>query len=304
MPNKISRNEFISRSERLHNNKYDYSIVEYKNYYTKVKIICPSHGVFEQTPNNHLNSHSCKKCSIDLVTSVQRKDIEFIKKSIIKYGNKYDYSKVEYINRISKVIIICPIHGEFESTPINHLSRNGCTKCSKAVIRQKNLINFIERSSIIHNYKYDYSMVNYVSDKIKVKIICNEHGLFIQQPNTHVNGVGCPSCSISKGESRILNYLKLNGIKFEQEKKFKNCSNIKDLSFDFYLPDINICIEFDGRQHFEPIDFFGGKESLDKSIHRDSLKSIFCINNNINLLRIPYYDYNKIEKILDGIWEN
>ncbi len=304
MPTKSSKIEFVSRSEKIHNNKYNYSLVDYKNCSTKVKIICPYHGIFEQTPTNHLNNHPCKKCSRNIISKSQRKNIEFINNANKKYDKKYDYSKVQYINRMSKVIIICPIHGDFLSTPINHLSRNGCSKCSKLEIRKRNKIRFIEKSISCHSGKYDYSLVEYISDKKKVKIMCQKHGIFYQQPNTHINGVGCPSCSSSKGELKILKYLQDKKIRFEKERKFENCSFVNDLIFDFYLPDKNTCIEFDGKQHFNSIKFFGGEECLNKTILRDKIKNTYCKANNIKLVRIPYYDYDKIEKILENIWEN
>jgi len=233
---KLTKQEFIERSNIIHNSSYDYSLVEYENVMSKVIIICDKHGRFEQTPLNHLNGHPCKKCSRELVATKQRKYKEFIQKSNIKYNNKYDYSLVEFINRTTKVRIICPIHGEFMSSPSNHLNRNGCIKCNKNELRENNKLKFIEKSKIIHRNKYDYSLVEYISDKLKVKIICNKHGCFNQQPNTHLNGVGCPSCNSSKGELSIENYLLENNIYFIKEYRFDECFYKNSLPFDFYLP--------------------------------------------------------------------
>jgi Zn finger protein HypA/HybF involved in hydrogenase expression len=302
---KLTKEEFIERSNKIHKNCYDYSLVEYENVMKKVIIICHKHGKFEQTPLNHLNGHICKKCSREIVAVKQRKDIEFIEKSNIKYNNKYDYSLVEFINRTTKVRIICPIHGEFLSTPTNHLNRNGCSKCSKYELRKDNKLKFIEKSNFIHNGIYDYSHVEYISDKVKVKIVCSKHGEFEQQPNTHLNGVGCPTCKSSKGEIRIQNYFMKNNIYFIKEHRFNECFYKKSLSFDFYLPNHNICIEFDGKQHFRPINFFGGYENFKNTIVRDTIKNKFCLDNNIKIIRIPYDKYKEIEKILqDELWEN
>lgn len=302
MPSKLNLNEFIFKSEKIHGDKYDYSLVDYKNIMTKVKILCKKHGIFEQVPLNHINGHGCLKCSKDKRYDKNIKCLEFIKKANDRFENKYDYSLVEYKNRSSKVKIICPEHGKFESTPINHLNRSGCPKCSEVNIRQKNKKLFIEKSNLIHNCIYDYSLVNYISDKTKVKIICKLHGVFDQQPNTHVNGVGCPKCSSSKGEVKIFNYLTENSVKFESQKKFENCLNIKELQFDFYLPDYKICLEFDGRQHYQPIEFFGGNLYHEKITFRDNIKNQYCIDNNIRLIRIPYYEFERIYEILDNIW--
>jgi very-short-patch-repair endonuclease len=302
---RLIKEEFIERSNIIHDNNYDYSLVEYENVMKKVFIICKKHGRFEQTPLNHLNGHRCKKCSREIVTIGQRKNTEFIEKSNIKYNNKYDYSLVEFVNRTTKVKIICPSHGEFLSTPTNHLNGNGCTECTKYELRKNNKLKFIEKSNFKHNNKYDYSLVEYISDKLKVKIICTSHGYFEQQPNTHLNGVGCPSCKSSKGELRIWNYFIKNNIYFIKEHKFDECFYKKNLSFDFYLPEHNTCVEFDGKQHFKPINFFGGVKKFNNIKIRDAIKDKFCLDNNIKIIRIPYNKYTEIEKILkDELWEN
>ena len=120
-----------------------------------------------------------------------------IQRFIEKHGNKYDYSKVEYINAITKVIIICPEHGEFLQTPHAHLKGQGCPQCAKiSRIKQKtsNTNNFIEKAKKIHGDKYDYSKVKYKLQNEKVTIICPEHGEFLQTPHNHLSGYGCPEC--------------------------------------------------------------------------------------------------------------
>jgi len=302
---KLTKEEFILKGKKVHNDTYDYSKTIYINCMEKVVIICPVHGEFEQTPLNHIQGNICKKCSSKLVSFNQRKNNEFIEKSNMKYNFKFDYSKVDYINRNTKVVIICPVHGEFMETPVNHLNRNGCNQCSKIDRLKLNKNKFIEQSKIIHNNKYDYSEVDYISDKIKVNIICEKHGIFNQQPNTHVNGSGCPKCSSSKGELRIQDYLLNNDIIFNREYKFDDCLYKKCLPFDFYLKEKNMCIEFDGKQHSRSIDFFGGDDTLKLTKIKDNIKNKYCLDNNIKILRISYKDYNKIEKILSQeLWEN
>ena len=130
MPKKKTREEFIKETTEKHGDKYDYSKVDYVNNYTKICIICPEHGEFLQTPSNHLSGQGCPKCKADktrerLILSKEG----FIKKARLVHGNKYDYSKVEYVNNRTKVCIICPEHGEFWQTPNHHLSGCGCPKC-------------------------------------------------------------------------------------------------------------------------------------------------------------------------------
>jgi hypothetical protein len=167
---------FIKRSIVIHKNKYDYSLVNYKNSRTKVKIICPIHGEFEQLPNNHLTGQICNECfkKSKLLTN----EI-FIKRSNIIHNNKYDYSLVEYKNNKTKVKIICPIHGEFEQQPSKHLGGGGCRKCS-ILYKTLSLSEFIKKSKEMHGDKYDYSLVEYKNSQIKVKIICPIHGIFNQ----------------------------------------------------------------------------------------------------------------------------
>lgn len=121
--------QFIIQAKSIHGDRYDYSLVEYTNNYTKIKIICPIHGSFEQIPNHHLNTSGCKVCSDEARAATAKS--EFATKASITHNNKYDYSLVEYTNNQSKVKIICPVHGVWEQTPNGHLAGNGCTHCAK-----------------------------------------------------------------------------------------------------------------------------------------------------------------------------
>lgn len=131
---------FIEKAKKLYGNIFDYSKVEYKNNYTKVCIICPEHGEFWTTPNNFLNGHTCPKCNIkERAKNAAMGTKSFVEKAKKIHGDKYDYSKVEYINSRTKVCIICPIHGEFWITPDSHLYQNGgCHKCNHSKL--ENLI--------------------------------------------------------------------------------------------------------------------------------------------------------------------
>ena len=282
---KLTTEKFIKKSQEIHGNKYDYSIVNYINYHTKVKIICPEHGVFEQKPDNHLNGNGCFKCcGNDTKTTEQ-----FINESQEIHGNKYNYSLVKYINNKTKVKIICKKHGIFEQTPNKHLKKQHCPICIGNI--KKTNDQFILDSKKIHGDRYDYILVNYINTKTKVKIICPIHGVFEQIPTNHIDKqYGCPVCKESKGERMIRNILLKNNIKNNTQKRFKKCKNKLSLPFDFYLPDYNTCIEYDGKQHFEPVKRFGGSEQYQKTLINDNIKNIFCDKNNINLLRITYKD--------------
>ncbi len=151
-----------------------------------------------------------------------------------------------------------------------------------------------------HGDRYDYSKFEYVDAHTKAKIICRKHGIFEQKVHDHSKGIGCPICSSSKGELKIINFLQKNGIDFKTQYKFKD---LKQLRFDFYLHDLNILIEYDGIQHFKPIDFFGGVNSFKILKDNDTLKNNYCKNNNIRLIRINYKQFKKLDKILSKIKE-
>ncbi len=295
---KLSFNEFIFRSKKVHGSKYDYSLVNYINNKTKVKIICPIHGIFEQSPLHHMNGVSCAACK-----NVKRKSTEqFIKEARKIHNNKYNYSKTVYINANTKVEIICPIHGSFKQIARLHLISSGCIFC--AVHSLSNKEDFIKKAKIIHENKYNYSKVNYNKSNIKIEIICPVHGKFFQNPNNHLSGQGCPKCNISKGENKIKRILDNYNISYIREYIFEKLPRKK---FDFYLEKQNTCIEYDGEHHFKEIKYWGGKEKLDYTKNNDKIKNEFCKENGINLIRIPYTEFNDIDSILDRkriMWYN
>lgn len=344
--------QFISEARLVHGDKYDYSLVEYKNNKTKIKIICPKHGLFEQYPNDHLNGHGCKKCNQykfnneiffnkankihnnkykyfnDYTTSKNKIKIEcpthgifyqlaqshmngagcykceknnrkytndkFIEKVNKIHNNKYRYFN-DYIDIFTKINIECPIHGIFKQRPSNHINGQGCKKCS-IMSQTYTLEEYIDKVNIVHNYMYDYSLLNYKKSHNYLFIICKKHGIFKQKAYLHLQGNGCPKCKMSKGEKYIYIYLNDRNINFQTQKKFENCKNINYLLFDFYLTEYNMCIEFDGKQHFINNKFFGGEKELNKRIINDNIKNEYCKNNNIDLLRIRY-DENIEEKL-------
>jgi hypothetical protein len=293
---RLNKEDFIERSIKKHGIKYDYSLVEYVNCRTKIEIICKIHGKFYQTPSAHLRGDGCSKCG----GNNNKTTNEFIELSKLIHNDKYDYSLVNYINAITKVIIICEVHGKFYQTPPNHIHGNGCPKCCKNI--KMNTEDFIKKSNLVHYDKYDYSLTKYIGAKIKVKIVCREHEIFEQKPYHHLSGRGCPKCGIkeSKGNKEISIFLDKNKINYSKEYEFENCKNISCLPFDFYLPDYNMCIEYDGLQHYEPVEYFGGLISYNKIVINDNIKNKFCDENNIKLIRIRYNEIivNKLVNII------
>ena len=277
--------DFISKSEIIHQKKYNYSLVYYKNNITKVKIICPIHSIFEQSPKIHLKGSGCPKCASYIKSGKNLSQDDFIYKSEIVHQKKYDYSLVKYVNSNTKVKIVCPIHGVFDQKPYHHYNGHGCQKCANNF---KSFDDFIEESNQIHDSKYNYSLVNYIDTNTKIKIICDKHGIFEQTPKHHYNGSGCPKCKNSKGENLISNFLKSENISFTPQKKFDDCRFLYLLPFDFYIPSYNLCVEYDGEQHFNPMVIWGGENEYEKIKIRDNIKTKYCRDKNINLLRIRY----------------
>lgn len=223
------KTKFIVKSNIIHNNKYDYSKVDYKNSYTKVIITCPTHGDFDQIPYNHIRGSGCKKCAIESSQIVDQE--AFIKKAKYKHKNKYDYSKVKYTGIFENIIVICPKHGEFEQSANVHLRSSGCPQCghesSKILLFKPE--QFTKKSNKIHNNKYDYSKVKYKNSKTKVTIVCPKHGEFEQLPSSHMRGYGCPKCTRSNKKLTTQEFIKrskkTHGNKYDYSKsKYENSS--------------------------------------------------------------------------------
>ncbi len=307
---------FIKDSYKLHGNKYDYSKVNFKKKNDKIKIICPIHGEFITTPHIHLLGCECPKCAGTKKLTTE----EFIERARKVHGDKYDYSKVEYVNSKTKVCIICPVHGEFWMTPNMYLYGQECPKCSYSIMgmnRRLTTEEFIERARKIHGDKYDYSKVDYKGLYKSVCIICHkkdkhgkEHGEFWQAPANHLNGNKCPKCKESKLERKVRLSLDENNIMYIYQASKRDLNWLGLQSLDFYLPDYNVAIECQGEQHFKPVDFGGkGKEwaetSYEENVRRDEYKQKLCIENGITLL---YYSniisncvYNDINKLIEWI---
>lgn len=289
----MNNDDFIKKANKIHNNRYDYSLINYITSHKKIKIICKEHGVFEQTPNSHLNGSGCKKCQNNPRIHNKNYYINTFKKI---HNDKYDYSLLKdgKLKTNEKIQILCPTHGLFEQKIKSHLEGSGCMLCSGK--KNKTSEEFIKDAKRIHKDKYNYNLVEYKNANTKIKIICKKHGVFEQTPRNHLSKQGCPNCNNSKGEIIINNFLKNKKIIYKKEKTFTNCYYLNNLRFDFYIKDYNLCIEYDGIQHFKPIDYWGGKKGLKEQKIKDKIKNDFCKREGINLLRIKY-DENIEEKL-------
>jgi very-short-patch-repair endonuclease len=306
MPKRKTTEDFIIQSKLIHGDKYDYSKTVYIKGKLDVIIVCPHHGEFKQRAINHTSGFGCIQCGFtNTGLKLKLAHEEFISKSIVIHNNKYDYSKTIYTGMKDKVYIVCSDHGIFQQEPHNHLNGQGCPKCRYLKISDAitfDVSDFISKSEKCHNGVYDYSQVSYIDRKTKVDIVCRIHGIFTQKPHKHLQGQGCPKCNSSKGERKIMDWLNVNNIEHIKEKRFPNCKHKYTLPFDFYIPSLNMCIEYDGEQHFVPMRFNGEDGEMEHKLSivqlRDSIKTQYCIDNGINLLRIPYTKFKNINEIL------
>jgi hypothetical protein len=277
----------IDYIEILRETDYDFTKFKYININKKSLLICKNHGEFLISLRSIIRGSGCKECSENIKTTNS-----FIEKSKKIFNNKYDYSVTNYQNSRTKLRINCSDHGYFDLLPIQHLRGQGCHFCKKDNMK----LEFIEKSKKIHNNLL-YEKVIYKNNKTNVILTCKKHGDFKVRPDNHlINMNGCPKCSLSKGEKIIANYLDILNIDYEIQKKFNNCKLKDNLRFDFYIKNLNICIEYNGIQHYESFDFFGGDKTLDYNKIRDKVKYDYCLNNDIKLIIIKY-DENIEEKL-------
>lgn len=270
-----------------------------KNYVT---VKCKKHNyIFNVKPNSLHHGSSCQKCYDERRGNTTRKSTEQIINEFREiHGSKYDYSKVSYKNRKTKVCIICPKHGEFWQTPEKHIFRGqGCPKCAGRNKTNEEVINEFKK---IHKDDYIYDKVNYVNNSTKICIICPIHGEFWQTPDKHLQGEGCPICKSSKLEKSVRNFLIENNIDFERQKKF---DWLGLQSLDFYLPQYNIAIECQGEQHFKE---FNGtitpKKNINERIRMDITKNELCCENKVKLLYVMAIRWKKqcLMKKFNGLY--
>lgn len=309
MPKRVTPQEWIDRARKVHKNKYDYTKTCIKNSTLKVVITCPIHGDFKQQWSSHITGNGCNACRHEL--RKQRgglANLEIAKKE----HPQYDYSRVVYQNAHKLVTIICKKHGPFQIRLGAHFyAKQGCPLCGSG--KKRTTSDFVILAKEVHGDRYDYSKSVYKNATTKLKIICKEHGVFSMTPDMHCfsNKQGCPSCRASSGERTIYKILKDRGVtNFICEHSFGDCiapDTKKPLWFDFYLPEANLLIEYDGQGHFNEINYSGTmnrremKKRLNRTKYLDNIKNEYANSKNIRLVRIPYWQVEDISLILNSI---
>jgi len=300
----LSTQEVETQFRKIHGDKYTYDWSTYINNKEKMIIICKEHGKFKQLPHTHKMGQGCPKCGkIKKAKTTTLSFEDFTTQCRKVHGHKYTYFKESYVNITTKTNINCPIHGEFKQRPCSHKIGQGCPICKniknaelKRLTTEKQEIIFNK----VHNFKYAYDWSTYINNSNKMTIICPIHGKFEQSPNRHKTGSGCPKCNSSKGELKINEYLLFNENIFKSQYKFFSCRNNRKLIFDFYLPELNTCIEFDGIQHFQFTPWFHTTQKVFKHQQlRHKVKPEYCKANGIKLIRIPYTEFENIDSILE-----
>lgn len=301
----LSPRDLLSKLKDINREKFDYSDVLYIKG-SLINIFCKKHNIyFDHYRYDHISGwNGCPECKKDYNQQKGSSVDEFIEKAKLIHGEKYDYRVVEYINTNTKVKIMCPEHGLFSQTPHTHIvCKSGCPRCAL----QLSEAEFTSKVFDKHGDRYDYSKTIYKGSTNEILIICKEHGEFHQKAAAHLSGNGCPKCNVSKGELRIRRFFQDNGIEFEEQKYYKDCVYTAPMPYDFYIPKLNLLIEYDGIQHF-PEEYFKRfgkyqktKRPDDHREFKDFLKDLYASDNNIRLLRIKYTE--RIKVILKGILE-
>lgn len=289
--------EYISL---LENNNID--IIPLEAYINgKVPILhkCLKHNVsWKAAPNNILGGHGCTKCLSDKIRNKNGKTHDqYIAELKVKHPNIIAIERYRTAN--IPILHKCLIDSyEWKATPGNILFSTGCPKCG-GTLKKTHEQYVAELESLNPNIKV---VGEYKRAKEKVLYECKIDGTqWEAYPCSVLAGTGCPTCRKSKGEKQIENWMQKNNINYVTQKTFKDCKDKHPLPFDFYLPDYNVCIEYDGKQHFKPIKFFGGEEAFYKRVEHDKIKDDYCKTHGIKLLRISYIE-NVQHKLSDFLF--
>lgn len=300
---------FIKRAKEIHGDKYDYSLVDYKNAKTRVEIICPLHGKFTQIPYNHLGGKGCKECGCK--ENGRNRSItfeKFLEKVKVVHGDTYDYSKSRVENYKTKIEIICKTHGSFFQTPNNHLGGKGCKECGmESTLNHiqencsSNTEDFIQKSKILHGDTYNYSLVNYTNNHTPVEIKCEDHGIFLQSPRDHLRGHGCHTCGLLKAR-HFLGTSKLEEDFVNFIRSFYSgevITSIRDknppMELDIFLPEFNLGIEINGS-------YWHSERFKDKNYHLR--KYNLCKSKNIRLVSIWEWEILKNKTKIENFIKN
>ena len=215
-----------------------------------------------------------------------------------------------YVNASKNLKFYCYMcHEVFDMSWSNIFQNHGCSVCRGLQIRETTCLAYLRPKLIDEWVSSEHNLTPYDISEYSHEMVlwrcseCRNEWKTKVNSRTSMNS-GCPKCNESKGEEKIYEYLKKNKIAFIRQHRFKDCKNKKTLPFDFYLIDYGILIEYDGQFHFKPININKNKEesieSFQKTKENDKIKNKYCLKNNLNLLRISYWDFDNIEIIIEN----
>lgn len=289
----MTYDDFLAKFNKIHKN---IEIVdEFVNTMSDLTAKCLVDGHIWTTRGNRLlNGHGCPKCAGQHVTND-----DFLNK--VKEANLNFLPLEKYKNTKTKLLCKCLIDGhEWKCLPNDLFKISGCPQCKKEKMIKlfsKSNDDFVHELYIKNKDVEILGEYKNIKTKIKTRCLIHDH-IWDASPNHLLNGHGCPQCVESVGEKKIRNILENKNILFTTQKTFDGCADKNKLRFDFFLDEYNICIEYNGKQHYEPIKHFGGNESFIETERRDNIKREFCKLNNIELIEIKYTEYKNIENIL------
>lgn len=295
------RKEHAKYVSEVNNINSDIEVVgQYVNSQTPILHRCKIDGYeWMAIPNNILRGKGCPKCAGNIKITHD----EYVAR-VYEINNNIEVAG-QYINYNKPVLHRCKIDGnEWTAIPNNILKGKGCPECKKALLSLKNRKSHEEYIAEVATVNPTIKVIEqYDGNHTKILHRCLIDGTeWMVTPHDILEGKGCPTCNMSCGENIVRSYLMKNKIKFSYNYTFDDCKNIKPLPFDFYLPEYNTCIEYDGEQHFKPIDIFGGAKEFYERVKRDKIKTDYCVANNITLIRIPYSQ--DVKFILDNYFIN
>lgn len=185
---------FIERAVSIHGDKYGYSDVDYKNIYTRIKIKCNEHGLFEMSARQHLRGSGCKQCKEISYISPKRFSFEkFLSLAIENHGDEYEYCRESYNGMSRKIKIKCRYHGWFYQQAFKHANGHNCPKCA-IDFGKITIFDFVARAIKIHSGRYCYEKTTFFNTRDMATIKCNIHGYFKQSVKSHLSGHGCKKC--------------------------------------------------------------------------------------------------------------
>lgn len=291
----IGRNTKLTTEEvREYVESFGYKLIgEYISSKVKIQVQCPNdHEPYYVSWGNFKTGKRCPKCKFEKLSNQYRRDEHYVENYIRSYG--YEWIDGDYVNGKSKIILWCDKGHEY--TTSFDIFRNGF-RCPHCYGNAK--LSYDEVKNKILNEGFTLLSDEYINTQNKLTIECMFGHVFEMTWNHFQQGERCPYCNVTNGIYSIINILESHGVYYELEYTFDDCKNIKALPFDVYIPSKRILIEFDGEQHF--LDGAFGKDTLNlmNIKYRDNIKNTYCDNNNLTLIRIPYWDINRVEEILN-----